>query len=117
MKVNVCCDKIKLILYVILKKRMFYILVRDERRMHISVQLFSHNMQAYKAAKEMLDKTYKAAVIHPTGTSKSYISFIRVRRIWGSVIYGSLQVTIYSAFNRKTSFALLRIIMWTKLSF
>lgn len=39
------------------------------------VQLFSHNMQAYKAAKAMLDKTSKAAVIHPTGTGKSFIAF------------------------------------------
>lgn len=39
------------------------------------VQLFSHNMQAYEAAKAMLDKTSKAAVIHPTGTGKSFVSF------------------------------------------
>lgn len=39
------------------------------------VQLFSHNMQAYEAAKAMLNRTSKAAVIHPTGTGKSFISF------------------------------------------
>lgn len=38
----------------------------------MSVQLFAHNMQAYLAVSEMLEKTSKAAVIHPTGTGKSY---------------------------------------------
>ena len=41
----------------------------------MSVQLFAHNMQAYVAVSEMLDKMSKAAVIHPTGTGKSFISF------------------------------------------
>lgn len=39
------------------------------------VQLFSHNMQAYEAAKAMLDRASKAVVIHPTSTGNSFISF------------------------------------------
>lgn len=39
------------------------------------VQLFSHNRQAYDAVTAMLEKASKAAVIHPTGTGKSFIAF------------------------------------------
>lgn len=39
------------------------------------VQLFAHNRQAYKFMNRMLDRTLKAAVIHPTGTGKSFIAF------------------------------------------
>lgn len=41
----------------------------------MSIELFEHNRQAYEAAVTMLDKTGKAAVIHPTGTGKSFIGF------------------------------------------
>lgn len=41
----------------------------------MSIDLFEHNRQAYEAAITMLDKTGKAAVIHPTGTGKSFIGF------------------------------------------
>lgn len=41
----------------------------------MAVQLFSHNMQAYGAVKQMLGETSKAAVVHPTGTGKSFIAF------------------------------------------
>lgn len=41
----------------------------------MSIDLFEHNRQAYEAAVTMLDKTGKAAVIHPTGTGKSFIGF------------------------------------------
>lgn len=41
----------------------------------MSVQLFAHNRQAYDAVTAMLGKTSKAAVIHPTGTGKSFIAF------------------------------------------
>lgn len=41
----------------------------------MSVQLFAHNRQAYDAVTAMLGRTSKAAVIHPTGTGKSYIAF------------------------------------------
>lgn len=41
----------------------------------MSIDLFEHNRQAYDVAVTMLDKTGKAAVIHPTGTGKSFIGF------------------------------------------
>lgn len=39
------------------------------------VQLFAHNRQAYDAVADMLRKTARAAVVHPTGTGKSFIAF------------------------------------------
>ena len=39
------------------------------------ISLFKHNAQAYEAALEMLIDTGKAAIIHPTGTGKSFIGF------------------------------------------
>ena len=39
------------------------------------MQLFEHNHTAYNAAVAMLAETGKAAVIHPTGTGKSFIGF------------------------------------------
>ena len=37
--------------------------------------LFEHNQKAYEAAVEMMEATGRAAVIHPTGTGKSFIAF------------------------------------------
>lgn len=37
--------------------------------------LYGHNLAAYGAALAMMEKTGKAAVIHPTGTGKSFIAF------------------------------------------
>ena len=39
------------------------------------IDLFSHNLTAYESAIEMLAETGKAAIIHPTGTGKSFIAF------------------------------------------
>lgn len=41
----------------------------------MGIQLFEHNQTAYHAAVSMLSETGKAAVIHPTGTGKSFIGF------------------------------------------
>ena len=41
----------------------------------MAVQLFEHNQKAYGAVEAMLSSVGKAAVIHPTGTGKSYIAF------------------------------------------
>ena len=41
----------------------------------MAVQLFLHNRQAYDAMTAMLEKMSKAAIIHPTGTGKSFIAF------------------------------------------
>ena len=40
----------------------------------MSVNLKKHNQQAYAKVKEMFEKDNKAAIIHPTGTGKSYIA-------------------------------------------
>ncbi len=37
--------------------------------------LFEHNQKAYEAAASMLQETGRAAIIHPTGTGKSFIAF------------------------------------------
>lgn len=49
----------------------------DSRReeLNIGIKLFEHNQTAFDSALEMLAETSKAAVIHPTGTGKSYIGF------------------------------------------
>ena len=39
------------------------------------IQLYEHNRMAYASAVSMLAETGKAAVIHPTGTGKSFIGF------------------------------------------
>ena len=41
----------------------------------MEIQLFAHNQVAYEAAMAMLSEIGKAAVIHPTGTGKSFIGF------------------------------------------
>ena len=41
----------------------------------MSLELFAHNQQAYEAVTQMLALTGKAAVVHPTGTGKSFIGF------------------------------------------
>lgn len=41
----------------------------------MSISLFAHNERAYISAVNLLQETGKAAVIHPTGTGKSFIAF------------------------------------------
>ena len=41
----------------------------------MSIQLFKHNQTAYESTLSLLEKKGKAAVIHPTGTGKSFIGF------------------------------------------
>ena len=41
----------------------------------MALQLYEHNLKAYHAAVDMLSRYGKAAVIHPTGTGKSYVAF------------------------------------------
>ena len=41
----------------------------------MGIKLFKHNADAYKKACKMLDDVGKTAVIHPTGTGKSFIGF------------------------------------------
>lgn len=46
-------------------------MVKSEGRL----DLFAHNQHAYEAAVQLMEKKGKAAVIHPTGTGKSFIAF------------------------------------------
>lgn len=39
------------------------------------MQLYAHNQKAYEAASSMLESHRRAAVIHPTGTGKSFLAF------------------------------------------
>lgn len=41
----------------------------------MAISLFEHNETAYYAALSMMEKTGKAAIVHPTGTGKSFIGF------------------------------------------
>jgi len=41
----------------------------------VAIDLYSHNAKAYYAAVQMMAETKKAAIIHPTGTGKSFIAF------------------------------------------
>ncbi|MCI9229133.1 MAG: DEAD/DEAH box helicase family protein [Dorea sp.] len=41
----------------------------------MKIELFEHNQTAYQAALDMLQTAGKAAVVHPTGTGKSFIGF------------------------------------------
>ena len=41
----------------------------------MAFRLFEHNAKAYEAAQTEMERYGKAAVIHPTGTGKSYIAF------------------------------------------
>lgn len=45
--------------------------------MHVAVKLFEHNQKAYLSAVAMLEQAGKAAIVHPTGTGKSFIAFQR----------------------------------------
>ena len=41
----------------------------------MKIELFEHNQTAYRAALRMMETVGKAAIIHPTGTGKSFIGF------------------------------------------
>ncbi|MDD3416127.1 MAG: Helicase associated domain protein [Lachnospiraceae bacterium] len=41
----------------------------------MGIQLFDHNLDAYRNVELMFQTSNRAAVIHPTGTGKSYIAF------------------------------------------
>ena len=41
----------------------------------MALRLFEHNEKAYHAAVRMMERYGKAAIVHPTGTGKSYIAF------------------------------------------
>ncbi len=41
----------------------------------VALRLFEHNEKAYHGAVRMMEQYGKAAIVHPTGTGKSYIAF------------------------------------------
>ncbi|MCD8347039.1 MAG: Helicase associated domain protein [Lachnospiraceae bacterium] len=41
----------------------------------MKIELYAHNQSAYDAAVERMRQTGKAAVVHPTGTGKSFVAF------------------------------------------
>ena len=47
----------------------------SKRRLLYGDFVFEHNESAYYAALSMMKKTGKAAIVHPTGTGKSFIGF------------------------------------------
>ncbi len=40
----------------------------------VALRLFEHNEKAYHAAIRMMERYGKAAIVHPTGTGRSYIA-------------------------------------------
>ena len=42
----------------------------------VALRLFEHNEKAYRAAVRMMEQYGKAAIVHPTGTGKSYICLL-----------------------------------------
>lgn len=45
----------------------------------MGITLYEHNLIAYKAALNQMEHTKKAAVIHPTGTGKSFLAMTGIR--------------------------------------
>lgn len=45
------------------------------KELQMGITLFEHNRAAYEASLALMEKAGKAAVIHPTGTGKSFIAF------------------------------------------
>ncbi len=41
----------------------------------MAIKLYEHNRVAYETAKVLLERERKAAIVHPTGTGKSFIAF------------------------------------------
>ena len=41
----------------------------------MAIKLYEHNRVAYETAKVLLEREGKAAIVHPTGTGKSFIAF------------------------------------------
>lgn len=52
----------------------------------VALRLFEHNEKAYRAAVRMMEQYGKAAIVHPTGTGKSYIAFKLIEENPGKVV-------------------------------
>lgn len=61
----------------------------------MGIKLFEYNQTAYKAALNLMKQNGKAAVIHPTGTGKSFIG-LNCARIFQRRLYaGCLRPSIF----------------------
>lgn len=83
----------------------------------MAIELYPHNLDAYRRAESLLIQTGKAAVIHPTGTGKSFIAFRlceehpQCRVLWLSPSEYIFEVQLASA--RKNSFSAENIVFYT----
>jgi superfamily II DNA or RNA helicase len=60
------------------KKAYFKVASKELKRKkvgQVGISLYEHNRRAYEAAVSLMRETGRAAVIHPTGTGKSFIGF------------------------------------------
>ena len=53
----------------------------------MGISLKKHNEEAYEKVKEMFKESNKAAVVHPTGTGKTYIALKWIEESQGKTIY------------------------------
>ena len=53
----------------------------------MGISLKKHNEEAYQKVKDMLKESNKAAVVHPTGTGKTYIALKWIEESQGKTIY------------------------------
>ena len=53
----------------------------------MGINLKKHNEEAYQKIKDMLKETDRAAVVHPTGTGKTYIALKWIEETSGKTIY------------------------------
>ena len=53
----------------------------------MGINLKKHNEKAYQKIKDMLKETDRAAVVHPTGTGKTYIALKWIEETSGKTIY------------------------------
>ena len=54
---------------------------------NMGISLKKHNEEAYEKVKEMFKESNKAAVVHPTGTGKTYIALKWIEESQGKTIY------------------------------
>ena len=69
---------------------------------HLKVDLLPHNQKAYENTEKMLENNGRAAIIHPTGTGKSYIALKLVQdNSDKKIIYIAPNLAIIDKFNEK----------------
>ena len=52
----------------------------------MGLNLYEHNEKAYKSAVAMMQQYGKAAIVHPTGTGKSHITFKLIENRYKAII-------------------------------